>query len=331
MDLLAFQKEFSERGIELLGIVPPTIGEGRSQYLEWLSRREPGLLDYMAKNAELRSDPCLLFPDTRTVIVFGLPYYQGDTLKSHGAIAQYARFSDYHRLMRTLGTLVMEHLNFKSDSFRVFVDSAPILERALARQVAGGFIGKNTCFIHEKKGSFFLLGEIFCREQLPLSPAGEDLDCGKCTACQTVCPTGALNKDYQLDAKLCIAYWTIEHRGAIPKNFWPHLKHYYFGCDLCQLACPFNQKEIPRLTLQQRVFPDLFEIATMDQTTYERAFGGTPLTRAKRSGLRRNALIAMHELADSRLEEAMSRCEVDDESPVRETLDQLREELNGHR
>jgi len=200
---------------------------------------------------------------------------------------------------------------------RVVVDSAPILERALAARTRRGFIGKNTCFIHPEKGSFFLLAEILLTLPLPADqPArvdvqhrGPDGGCGSCKRCQVHCPTGALNEAYQLDAKRCLSYWTIEHRGPVPEEFWPYLADYLFGCDICQLVCPYNRGAVvtSRTDLVRLGdLPSLLAIVTMDQASYVRWFGGTPMTRAKREGLQRNALIAMVVTNDGRLEEALA-------------------------
>ncbi len=321
---LAFETE----GLTLLGIVSPTIGEDGDRFQYWLDGKEPWLLNYMEKYTEIRKEPVQIFPGTKSVMVFGLHYQQQDTLKSHGSVAQYARFSDYHKLLKIKAERAMKTVGLFEES-RVFVDSAPVLERALAKKIPKGFIGKNTCFIHEEEGSFFLLGEGFCRAAFPIEEKEGEKDLwGECTACQTVCPTGALSKGYVLDSKLCLAYWTIEHRGAIPKEFWPYLEKYYFGCDLCQLACPFNSRKAPARNLPLREFPDLFTVATMREKEYSSYFGGTPMTRAKRGGLQRNALIAMYVSGHPRLSEAMALCG-NEPSPVAETLLQITEDQNS--
>jgi epoxyqueuosine reductase len=180
-----------------------------------------------------------------------------------------------------------------------------------------------------------LLGEILTTRELPLdTPPAIELarkttagGCGPCNLCQVACPTGALDRAYSLDANRCLSYWTIEHRGTIPLEFWPHLAKYYFGCDLCQLACPYNRKgtvgRAPAF-LEERKLPSLFATATMSARDYEKWFGGTPLTRARRGGLRRNALIALAVTRDLRLNEALALAERDPEAPVGETIAQIR-------
>jgi epoxyqueuosine reductase len=203
-----------------------------------------------------------------------------------------------------------------------------------------GFIGKNTCFIHPDHGSFMLIGEILLSRQLSFSDPAATVDpnqrsenggCGSCRRCQVHCPTGALDQDYKLDARKCLAYWTIEHRGTIPFEFWPHLPTYVFGCDLCQLACPYNRKAslTQEAIRSDLLHPDLFALATMSQQHYEAWMGGTPLTRAKREGLRRNALIAMAVTRDERLSEACAAVNTEDADVLHQTLEQIKIWLNS--
>jgi epoxyqueuosine reductase len=230
--------------------------------------------------------------------------------------------SDYHRLIWKKGEKILTQIHKQygngTEVGRVVTDSAPLLERALARHGSRGFIGKNTCFISPKYGSMILLGEILT--SLDIAPSHQAIEnpnplrrskeggCGTCRRCQVHCPTGALDQDYRIDARKCLAYWTIEHRGPIPEEFWPWLGLYVFGCDICQIVCPYNRNEQPRAPeslLKIKQAPALFEMATMTQESYEKLFGGTPVTRAKREGLIRNALIAMAVTEASDLQEAM--------------------------
>lgn len=328
----------------LLGIVRLGQEKDFARFEKWLSHGKEAGMNYLHEHLELRQDPRGVFPGAQSAVVFALPYDGGDAaLDSRGAqwttprVAQYARFDDYHKILRKKGTAVLEKLKvlFPEIEGRVTVDSAPILERALAARTSQGFIGKNTCYIHPTHGSLLLLGEILTNfrgdtdSEAEIDPHRHTTEggCGICDRCQVHCPTGALDESYSIDSNLCLSYWTIEHRGAIPEKFWPWMKLYYFGCDLCQLACPYNKKETTaRLpsSLKAREYPPLFETATMDQASYEKYFGGTPLTRAKRNGLRRNALIAMTVTEDPRLNEAMLIAEKDAASPIAETLTQIR-------
>jgi len=298
-------------------------------------------MGFLENNLALREDPRGLMEGARQALIFGLNYYQGDklnaALQGTARIAQYARLKDYHKSLRKRGEAIAAELAsaLPGLSSRVLVDSAPLLERALANRTSKGFIGKNTCFIHPDKGSMFLLAEILLDQEImaadvkiPVDPSvrSEGGGCGSCKRCQVFCPTGALDEAYRLDARKCLAYWTIEHRGTIPEEFWPWVKTYLFGCDLCQLACPYNRtqslsKEAVILTAAE---VDPFPIACMNQAEYVALFGGSPATRAKRSGLRRNALIALCEMGDARLEEAMASVGPEDEAVLHETLVQIR-------
>ncbi|HYX39481.1 MAG TPA: tRNA epoxyqueuosine(34) reductase QueG [Oligoflexus sp.] len=334
------QKLCSDQGLLLLGLVD--LGpEPRFQLFEqWLSEGQHAGMQFLENNKQLREDPRGLLPDSVQALVFALPYFQGDklnaALQGRYRVAQYARLRDYHKSMKLKATRILSVLQEKNPGLegRVTIDSAPLLERALAARTMRGFIGKNTCFIHPDHGSLMLIGEILLSQPLTLSDPvatvdpnqrNEDGGCGTCRRCQVNCPTGALDTAYKLDARKCLAYWTIEHRGTIPYEFWPYLPTYVFGCDLCQLACPYNRKALltDEPTRPDLINPDLFDLATMDQKRYEAWMGGTPLTRAKREGLRRNALIALAVTQDVRLAEACAFVKAEDADVLHQTLRQI--------
>lgn len=335
----------SNLGLIFIGSTSLHVGSEFQRFSEWLRLGHHAGMSFLEKNTEIRQDPRKLLPGARSVIVVAMNYFLGDKLHPKAGpvrprIAQYARLRDYHKVLRQLGEelakLLQTEFSTQSIQCRVVVDSAPILERAVAARAGSGFIGKNTCFIHPKLGSWLLLAEILTTADLPTTPPLKTIPqkrsseggCGSCRRCQVFCPTGALNKDYVLDANLCLAYWTIEHRGLIPEKFWPWMAEYYFGCDICQLICPYN-RSARVLEDQSQVLikepPSLFAVATMDHVAYERMFGGTPMTRAKRHGLKRNALIAMAVTNDPRLNEAMELAvQGEPEAIVQQTADQIR-------
>jgi epoxyqueuosine reductase len=325
-----FETELAKEGLSLLGIVSLIVDEDYQRYCHWVFESKHAEMRYLEKNLNLRKEPQSLLPGARNAIIFALPYFQGDVWPASETeaprAAQYARFEDYHKSMRQRAQKVSARAGLSEEEFRVTVDSAPILERALAAKSQSGFIGKNTCFIHPEWGSFLLLGEILTTKDFVWDTPVKDAGCGTCTLCQVECPTGALNEDYQIDSRRCLSYWTIEHRGTIPEEFWPWLGKYYFGCDICQLVCPYNgeatKNKLPE-TIRPRNFPSLFEIATMDQADYERHFGGTPTTRAKRGGLIRNALIAMRVTGDPLLTKAMEITRQETDPVLKATLDQI--------
>lgn len=327
-------------GLAFLGVarLAPD-GEATERLKIWLASGRHAGMHYMETHEALRADPRALLAGARSVVIVGLDYFQGDRLPrgdDRPRIAQYARLKDYHRVLWSRGEAVLAslHEGHAQAVGRVVTDSAPLLERALAAKAGRGFVGKNTCFIRPDEGSFFLLGELLTSLDLPLTEKppvdpNQRTDkggCGSCKRCQVHCPTGALDQEYTLDARKCLSYWTIEHRGTIPEQFWPWLKLYMFGCDICQLVCPYNRDIEPApiadLTRVDAT-PDLFEVATMNQTYYEQRFGGTPLTRAKRTGLMRNALIAMTVTNDVRLDAAISLASSLGDDMVRDTIAQI--------
>lgn len=337
------RRSVEAEGLAFLGVAAlGPEGAPYARFHKWLEDGRHAGMAYLAENRALREDPRALLPGARTAVVVGLGYDQGDKAPARSEatprVAQYARLKDYHKVLWRKGEAILTalHAALGPDAVgRVVTDSAPLLERALAARAGAGFIGKNTCLIHPERGSFFLLGELLTSLELPLTE-GPAVDperrtaaggCGTCRRCQVHCPTGALDDAYTLDANKCLAYWTIEHRGPIPERFWPWLKLYVFGCDICQLVCPYNRGSEPRAPAELvRVakHPDLYEVATMTQADYERMFGGTPMTRAKRTGLVRNALIAMTVTHHARQPEAVAHARTHEtDEVIRETLAQL--------
>lgn len=342
---------FSERGLQFFGCVELGNEPAFLHFKKWLGEGKHGSMKFLENHLELREKPQELFDGAQSAVIFGLPYFQDkhkdseSLMQPTSKIASYARLKDYHRVMRKLGTQVLdrlaEHPTLSGIRGRVVVDSAPILERALAARSKRGFIGKNTCFILPKLGSFFLLGEIFVDRKLEfdipasVDPAirSSDGGCGTCRRCQIKCPTGALSEDYVLDANRCLSYWSIEHRGTVPQEFWKHFSRFWFGCDICQSVCPYNrglkESESTR-NLANNQNPPLAAVATMSEQDYEIWFGGTPMTRAKREGLQRNALIALWALGDSNLKSIVDEIINSSEkfhSVVLETAQQLKRNM----
>lgn len=335
--------EFTSRGMLFLGIAGLDVARDFDRFGKWLAAGHHGDMDYLANNAAPRQSPQNLLSGARSAIVFALPYAtlepsSGLEVPARPRIAKYARLRDYHRLMWREGEAVVRAIfpGQPREATRVCVDTAPLLERALASNTGMGFTGKNTCFIAGDKGSFLLLGTILTMMDLPTTAfSGKPLarehhnSCGTCTRCHVHCPTGALGKEddrWVLDSRKCLSYWTIEHRGTIPAAFWPWLGKYWYGCDLCQDVCPFNRNGA-RL-LRQDLIRDveailLKDVVLMDDAFYQAAFGGTAMTRAKRHGLRRNALIAMHATNDPALAGVIQQVLNDDNAVVRQTAREI--------
>jgi epoxyqueuosine reductase len=239
-----------EMGFQRCGITGIELGEDETHLRDWLAQGLYGSMEWMARHGDKRSRPGELIPGTLRVISVGLDYGCNDsddawhTLADgeRAYVARYALGRDYHKLMRNRLQKLAERIQDEVGPFghRVFVDSAPVLERALARNAGLGWIGKHTCLIDKDGGSWFFLGEIYVDLPLPID-APASAHCGTCTRCIDVCPTQAITAPYRLDARRCISYLTIEHEGAIPEELRPAIGNRIFGCDDCQLVCPWNK------------------------------------------------------------------------------------------
>ena len=236
-------------GFQRCGISDIALDEDAGHLRDWLAQGLYGTMDWMARHGELRARPQELTPGTVRVISVGLDYGQDDdaawaTLAdgSRAYVARYALGRDYHKLIRRRLQQLADRIAAETGPFgyRVFVDSAPVLERALARNAGLGWIGKHTCLIDKDGGSWFFLGEIYVDMPLPVD-APATAHCGTCTRCIDICPTRAITAPHRLDARRCISYLTIEHEGAIPLELREPIGNRIFGCDDCQLVCPWNK------------------------------------------------------------------------------------------
>ena len=246
---LRFKALARAHGFQRCGISGIDLGEDESHLRDWLARGLYGTMDWMARHGDKRTRPSELVPGTVRVLSVGLDYGQDDAAAwdnlrdgERAYVARYALGRDYHKLMRNRLQKLADDIARDIGPFghRVFVDSAPVLERALARDAGLGWIGKHTCLIDKDGGSWFFLGEIYLDLPLPVdAPAGEH--CGTCMRCIDVCPTGAIVAPHRLDARRCISYLTIEHEGSIDEDLRPLVGNRIFGCDDCQLACPWNK------------------------------------------------------------------------------------------
>ncbi|WP_038051715.1 tRNA epoxyqueuosine(34) reductase QueG [Thioalkalivibrio sp. ALJ1] len=238
-------------GFQAVGIAPAEVPAADRQHLDdWLAQGSHGDMDWMADRAPLRHDPDALVPGVQRIISVRMDYFPPATRRpaiqlaagERAYISRYALGRDYHKLVRkrltTLGRWIEAEIG--PFGYRAFTDSAPILEKALAAQAGLGWIGKNTNLLARESGSWFFLGELFTDLPLPLDePVGEH--CGQCTACLDICPTQAFRGPYDLDARRCISYLTIELKGSIPEDLRPLIGNRIYGCDDCQLVCPWNR------------------------------------------------------------------------------------------
>lgn len=275
-------------------------------YADWLDRGHHGEMEYLARHLALKKDPGLLLPGVSSLILVSKSYVP--PASPHGVfenlrLAAYARGRDYHDEFGDELRSMAEALGdrFPDHSFRAGTDSLPVLERDLARQAGLGWVGKNTCLIHPKKGSFFFIGAIL--STLPVATSTEIAElpdfCGTCTRCIEACPTGALEAPRTLNATKCISYWTIESRGLPAPSLADQFGDWFFGCDICQSVCPWNQKplrgqsvlQVEPLPISDLTRSELREVLSLDDTSLRQKLKPTPLSRAKPLGLRRNALI----------------------------------------
>lgn len=239
-----------ELGFQQIGISDILIPEDEQHLLKWLQNEFHGDMDYMQRHGTKRSRPAELIPGTLRVISARMDYWPGTARDAHdaltdisiGYVARYALGRDYHKVLRNKLTELGERINsiIGEHQYRVFVDSGPVLEKALARNAGLGWIGKHTNLINHNAGSWFFLGELLTNLPLPIDEPASN-HCGTCSACIDVCPTHAIVAPYKLDARRCISYLTIELRTSIPEEFRPAIGNRIYGCDDCQLFCPWNK------------------------------------------------------------------------------------------
>jgi epoxyqueuosine reductase len=294
-------------GFQKLAIADIDLEDDRARLEQWLALGRHGEMEYMRRHGSLRSRPDELVPNTIRVISARMDYWPADARGAEealrdnraGYVARYALGRDYHKVLRArLKRLAGEIESVVGEfGYRVFVDSAPVLEKALARNAGIGWIGKHTNVIDRRAGSWFFLGEIFT--DLPLPPdrrVGEH--CGSCTACLDICPTSAIVAPYELDARRCISYLTIEYKGVIPNELRPLIGNRIFGCDDCQLVCPWNRYARataepdfkPRHGLDS---PQLVELLGWSETTWRRRTEGSALRRPGYLAWLRNVAVAL--------------------------------------
>ncbi|MBB6598957.1 tRNA epoxyqueuosine(34) reductase QueG [Luteimonas sp. MC1825] len=283
-----------EAGFQRCGISGIELGADEGHLRDWLARGFHGSMDWMARHGDKRSRPADLLPGTVSVLSVGLDYGRRDDQEAWGTladgtrayVARYALGRDYHKLMRNRLQALADRIAAEVGPFghRVFVDSAPVLERALARNAGLGWIGKHTCLIDRDGGSWFFLGEIYLDLALP-ADAPATAHCGSCVRCMEICPTQAIVAPNQLDARRCISYLTIEHEGAIDEALRPLIGNRIFGCDDCQLVCPWNK------FARRSDEPDFRARNNLDEATLAELFAWTEgefLQRTEGSALRRS-------------------------------------------
>ncbi len=310
-DLASLAQSIKEWGRELgfqqVGITGVELGEHENHLRRWLDAGYHGEMDYMAAHGSKRSHPDELVPGTLRVISLRMDYLPGDTRMAKvlgqpekAYVSRYALGRDYHKLIRKR----LQHLAERIEttivpfSYRAFVDSAPVLEKAIAEQAGLGWIGKNTLVLNRKAGSYFFLGELFIDAPLPVDEPHGSEHCGRCSACLDICPTAAFAGPYQLDARRCISYLTIEYKGSIPEDLRPLIGNRVFGCDDCQMVCPWNRFARPsdEGDFQPRHGLDNAELAELFRWSEEEFLSrteGSPLRRAGYERWLRNLAVGL--------------------------------------
>ena len=310
----------AQAGFARCGISVPDLSTDAAHLADWLGQGLYGTMDWMARNTQLRADPAALLPGTVRVVSVGMDYGQDpqaawDTLGDgqQAYVARYALGRDYHKLMRNrlqklAATLADE---FGPLGFRVFVDSAPVLERALARNAGLGWIGKHTCLIDKRGGSWFFLGEIYIDLPLPVD-APSSAHCGSCTRCIDICPTAAIIAPHRLDARRCISYLTIEHEGSIDEQLRPLIGNRIYGCDDCQLVCPWNKfaKRTDEPDFRARNQLDTASLADLfawEEEEFLRRTEGSAIRRSGHERWLRNIAVAMGNAPSPLHQQALQR------------------------
>jgi epoxyqueuosine reductase len=297
-------------GFDLVGIAPAVSPSGVASLRDWLEQGHAGEMKYMERHAAAREHPRAILPDVKSVVIVAMNYHtdspvdvsRNDVLG--GRIASYAWGDDYHEVLRARLNRLLAWVQTEAPGCRgrAVVDTAPLLERDFARLAGLGWFGKNTMLIQKRLGSYFFLGALLLDLELPADEPFTANHCGTCTACLEACPTQAFVAPYQLDARRCISYLTIELRQPIPRELRRGMGDWLFGCDICQDVCPWNRKAARSIepAFQPKPTPDLIDLLQLSPDEFRAQFRGTAFTRPKRGGLLRNAAIALGNSGDPR-------------------------------
>ena len=321
-----------ELGFDLAGIAPAGRAAHAEEYADWVAAGMMGEMAYMARDPDRRSDLRRVLPGARSVIVVGLSHYTlalPDAVThdpSRGLIARYAWGVDYHDLMLPrLNDLARFMREEAGGATKVYVDTGAVLERDWAQMAGLGFVGKNTCLINPRAGSWLFLGEVLTDLDLEIDQPQTKVGCGNCTRCLVACPTAAFPSPYVLDARRCISYLTIELRGSIPLELRPLMGNRIFGCDICQDVCPWPTR-FARPAREQafyplnvdRAAPKLIDLAQLTEADFQQRFAGTPILRSKRRGLLRNVAVALGNWGTGEARAALRRLAADPDPIIAE-------------
>ena len=323
-------------GFSAMGVcAPDQVPHAAPRLRAFLGAGRHGQMDWMADREAWRGNPTALWPEARSVIMLAEVYtpetdpMEGLAHPSHGVISCYAQGKDYHdlvkRRLKRLGRWIMDQAKATGEAceIKVFVDTAPVMEKPLAQAAGLGWQGKHTNLLSRDLGNWFFLGAIFTTLDLPKDPP-ETSHCGSCTACLDACPTKAFPAPYQLDARRCISYLTIEHKGTVDPDLRPLMGNRIYGCDDCLAVCPWNKFAVAARDLgyQPKVgLPELAELAALDDTQFRTRFAGNPIKRIGRDRMVRNVLYAIGNSADPALMTVARRLTEDTDPTVAEAAE----------
>ncbi len=329
----AIRQRASQLGFDDCRFTSAAAPASAGDFQNWLDQKKHGEMAWLERNAEKRVDPQKVLPGAKSIIVLAASYYGGPEPAPGGGptgvVARYARFDDYHDILAARLKQLAEFVDQLGGApggtatrSLWYVDTGPLLERDLAQRAGLGFAGKHTNLISRKLGNWIFLSEIITTLELEPDPP-EKNRCGSCTRCITACPTNAITAPFQLDARKCISYLTIELKGSIPVELRPAIGNRIYGCDDCLAACPWNKfaqagnlmKAHARKNLES---PDLLELLQLDAVAFKARFAGSPILRTKRRGLLRNVCVALGNIGDERALPALQKASGDVEPLVAE-------------
>lgn len=327
----ALLTEARAAGFARMGICRPSaVPELAARLAAFLGEGRHGQMGWMAERAAWRGDPTALWPQARSVVMLAEPYTPAtDPLavlarRDRGAISVYAQNRDYHDLVKARLKRVGRWLIAQAPGaeIKVFVDTAPVMEKPLAAAAGLGWQGKHTNLLSRELGNWFFLGAIFTTLELPVDAPGVER-CGSCTACLEICPTAAFPAPYQLDARRCISYLTIEHDGPVDPELRARMGNRIYGCDDCLAVCPWNKFAVAATEMRYAARPELSapklaELAVLDDAGFRALFSGSPIKRIGRNRFVRNVLYAIGNSADPGLMNAAQACAADADPVVRE-------------
>jgi epoxyqueuosine reductase len=320
-------------GFILAGVTVPDPPPHYKTFENWIDKGQHGTMSYLASERSRlrRADPKLILPECKSILVLAIPYFSplplgegpGVRAGGEGRIASYAWGDDYHDILpkklKAIVAFIEEQVGHPIPN-RYYTDTGPVLERDLAQRAGLGWIGKNTCLINPRAGSYFLLAEILLGIELEPDPPFITDHCGTCTRCINACPTECILPDRTLDARRCISYLTIELKDDIPEELRPLMQDWIFGCDICQMVCPWNRfaLEGDPAFASTIPLPTLTEELRLTSTEFNRRFKKSPVKRAKRRGYLRNVAVAIGNISDKKDLPALEKATEDDEPMVRE-------------